>query len=134
MRLAKGRDMTRIMGIIIIGTLIIAGCANKEEKISHIEEREEYYLLLDGKEYGPVSLTTLKEWAREGRVLPDALIREGEGEYKEARLFKGLKAEVKGGIRQPGKTRHLPAKLTPDEEYRLKRDLENMPVYPPNDD
>ena len=134
MKLAKGRDMTRIMGVIIIGLLITAGCANKEEKISHVEEEGEYYLLLDGKEYGPVGLATLKEWARERRVLPDSLIRKGDGEYKKATLFKGLKIEVKEGDKQIRKTKHPLARLTPNEEHRLKRDLENMPAYPPDDD
>ena len=38
-----------------------------------------YYLIIDGKKWGPYSLDNLLEYAKEGRVVPDSVIDLGNG-------------------------------------------------------
>jgi hypothetical protein len=116
------------MKILLIVSLIllVSGCA-KEGGEYAVQEEEDYYILVDGKEYGPIKITTLKEWAREGRIPEGSLIRTSGGRWRRVSEFKGVM--VKGRREE-----HPLASLSEDEERRLRRDLERLPVYLPDDD
>ncbi|MDI6736103.1 MAG: DUF4339 domain-containing protein [bacterium] len=49
----------------------------------------QWYVLAD-KEYGPITLEELKNWCEQGRVLPDTLVKKGNGEYRCAKNFEEL--------------------------------------------
>jgi hypothetical protein len=53
-----------------------------------------WYVLAD-KEYGPVNLEELKNWCEQGRVLPDTLVKKGNGEYVLAKTFEELQEVIK---------------------------------------
>ena len=40
---------------------------------------DEWFVRVQGKDYGPVDLDTLREWKREGRLIADNELREAEG-------------------------------------------------------
>ena len=41
---------------------------------------DEWFVRVQGKDYGPVDLDTLREWKREGRLIADNEVREAEAE------------------------------------------------------
>ena len=41
---------------------------------------DEWFVRVQGKDYGPVDLDTLREWKREGRLIADNELREADGE------------------------------------------------------
>jgi len=52
---------------------------------------EEWFIRVDGKEYGPADLATLREWKTEGRVLPANDVRRAEtGTWIKADAIPGL--------------------------------------------
>src|SRR5690349_12457650 len=52
---------------------------------------EEWIIRVEGKEYGPVDLATLKEWKSEGRVLPGNDARPAEAQtWSKASMIPGL--------------------------------------------
>lgn len=69
--------------------LRIADCRlkkNTKSQIPNTKSTIKWYILAD-KEYGPVSLQEIKEWCEQGRVLPETLVRKGEGGYEFAKNF-----------------------------------------------
>src|SRR2546423_12751798 len=52
---------------------------------------EQWIIRVDGKEYGPADLTTLREWTAEGRVVPANDVRKPDGEtWEKAAAIPGL--------------------------------------------
>src|SRR5690348_16217120 len=52
---------------------------------------DQWIILVEGKEYGPVDLTTLQEWKTEGRVLPGNAARRADVDlWKTAADIPGL--------------------------------------------
>src|SRR5437867_10293966 len=41
--------------------------------------REEWFIRVEGKDYGPADLEMLRDWKREGRVLPGNAVRQSDG-------------------------------------------------------
>jgi hypothetical protein len=69
---------------IIIFVIVFLGCSQPES--IPVEQEDKWYILAD-KEYGPISLQELKDWAEQGRVLPHTLVRKNDENYKFAKEF-----------------------------------------------
>lgn len=89
---------------VILCMVVFLGCSspvdNKENSMygndkfpGRQSNQDKWYILAD-KEYGPVNLSELKEWCEQGRVLPDTLVRKGEGKYKCAKNFIELQKTI----------------------------------------
>ena len=51
---------------------------------------QQWFCQVKGKEYGPISAQTLQQWAQEGRLSPDDLVRLDQGQWMSAKSLKGL--------------------------------------------
>ncbi|MEW6097376.1 MAG: DUF4339 domain-containing protein [bacterium] len=73
--------------IIIFSVVFFLGCSQPFDSKEKLPKQEDEWYILADKEYGPVSLQELKNWCEQGRVLPDTLVRKGNGKYKIAKNF-----------------------------------------------
>ena len=64
---------------------------------------DEWFVRVQGKDYGPVDLDTLREWKREGRLIADNEVREADGEnwVKAETLFATLTEAPASSARSP---------------------------------
>src|ERR1700677_67723 len=74
----------------------------------------------DGKtKHGPVTMAQLQDLARSGKLLPNAMVREGTGKWQAAREIAGLFAAVSVGTwlyTPDGKTRHGPVTMAQPQD------------------
>jgi hypothetical protein len=54
------------------------------------ETPSNWFVKIDGTEYGPFSDSELKKWARQGNIRPDAEVRKGNGPWVSPTKVKGL--------------------------------------------
>jgi hypothetical protein len=97
------------MSWIIIFVVVFLSCSQPESIL--VKQEDKWYILAD-KEYGPISLQKLKDWAEQGRVLPNTLIRKNNENYKFAKEF----VELQEVLNKPA---YLSIESLPEEEIPL---------------